>query len=435
MGGTVRGFKFCFLFLLCFTAPALAKSAGLDFELEPGQAYQIDLAKEAQLKGPFLLVAGPSWVSVNAQGMLLLKPEAADVGTHEVKLEVKSGSAWVELKVELEILYFKYGVKVFTAPWCQTCRDLIPELEDELELQFANRDVNFEVYLETDHDLYEAPTQATANAYRKDLGIDAKVIPDVWKWEEYRKHFPKGFQLPAAVVYREGAKEVQAIGPGHFKVSHVLAALKKVSNVTVGDPVSMLWVVDNSGSMNIHQSMLSQISKGLFQKLANTNAAWEMGMVTTDIQDAPVLPLAGNILDGYAPNPSLKFSQAVQVGVAGSGVEKPFDSVKLHLEGNPEFIQRNADLVVVVVTDEEDQSSLSTQGYLQFLARWVGDIRRVRHVNLIASTDNGCGSTGTPWTYAGGRLDEVTKFTQGKSYRLCKLEKELDSFVQSLVKR
>lgn len=154
--------------------------------------------------------------------------------------------------------------------------------------------------------------------------------------------------------------------------------------------VDLLFVIDNSGSMADEQLNLAASVPGFIaamqQELAETEG-YNIGVITTDLYifDVSCGPLSiGNLVtrtggefssnqqcDPYSSglrfmtendNLDNKFNCAARVGVSGDGDERPIEALLTALRPpltdaggcNEGFLREDALLVVVLITDEED---------------------------------------------------------------------------------
>lgn len=159
------------------------------------------------------------------------------------------------------------------------------------------------------------------------------------------------------------------------------------SNAVKSVPVDILWVVDNSGSMDTSQNLLATNVASFINKFAATNFDFRMAVVTTDAyKGMPAYgsdPTMSNFRDGardYYPNdgiddstssgvfvmnpttPNLNsvFQINVLQGIYGGGDERGFQSMEAALLNTSNlamnFPRSEAFLVVIFLTDEEDFS-------------------------------------------------------------------------------
>ncbi len=131
----------------------------------------------------------------------------------------------------------------------------------------------------------------------------------------------------------------------------------------LGGAVDVLFVVDDSNSMGETQAALAANAGLLFVGLTAEGVDWQIGVVTTDMDDpARRGRLVAPILTPADANPAASFAATVQVGTEGSQLERGLASAwsaitpPLTTHDNAGFIRPSARLTVVVVSDEDDCS-------------------------------------------------------------------------------
>lgn len=130
--------------------------------------------------------------------------------------------------------------------------------------------------------------------------------------------------------------------------------------------LDVLWVIDNSGSMNQFQTNLSTNISSFMTAFATTGADYNMAVITTDRYTF------GTILTPTTPNVELQLSNLVITGTYGSGMEKGIEMSYRALSsatsagpgGN--FFRENATLIVIYVSDEQDWSNPGWSNYINF---------------------------------------------------------------------
>lgn len=131
------------------------------------------------------------------------------------------------------------------------------------------------------------------------------------------------------------------------------------------DQVDILWVVDNSNSMQVEQTLLADGFGSFISEIENTGADFHLGVITTDFD--PDDEARGQLLGSPAViTPSddylALFQERALVGLQGSGKEKGLAAAAYALSPimttgvNAGFLRQEANLLVVFVTDEEDCS-------------------------------------------------------------------------------
>lgn len=160
--------------------------------------------------------------------------------------------------------------------------------------------------------------------------------------------------------------------------------------------VDILFVVDDSGSMGSHQRNLST-NLGLFTSAMEKNEFldYHIGVVSTST-DKPQLAgaLQGNpkfVTRETSGGLQALASSIVALGTNGDYIERMFDPVYLALGPtseaiNPGFLRAEAFLVIIFVTDAEDQSDLISgfRAYDALLRSKGGDESRVLGYGVLA---------------------------------------------------
>ncbi len=129
--------------------------------------------------------------------------------------------------------------------------------------------------------------------------------------------------------------------------------------------VDVLWVVDNSASMQAEQQALADNFGHFYEYLDDTGADFHIGVISTDIySDQHRGQLLGStpIISRATPNADAVFAQSVMVGTDGKGDEQGFTAASLALSEplvsgpNAGFVRLDAFLFLIFVSDEDDRS-------------------------------------------------------------------------------
>lgn len=174
-------------------------------------------------------------------------------------------------------------------------------------------------------------------------------------------------------------------------------------------PVDVLFVVDNSGSMEQEQAKLAQNFETFIQYFLNLDLDFQIAVVTTDVEnpdESGKFQGIPAILKPSTANLAAAFTANVNVGTNGSGEERGLEGARLalsepNLSGpNAGFMRENALLAIVVVSDEEDggsENDAPTQPPVDeyvnyFLSLKGGDPARVNLSAIAGDIPNGCSS-------------------------------------------
>ncbi len=151
----------------------------------------------------------------------------------------------------------------------------------------------------------------------------------------------------------------------------------------------VLFTIDDSCSMDVHQTNLANNFSAFISYAQSANVDWQIGVTTTDMDDAFASPFPGipgkadgakGRLLGDANNPKIltpttpdvvnKFRAKVNVGTNGSGIELGLEpslralTPPLSVNENAGLVRPDANLAVVLVTDARDQGGQSASYYV-----------------------------------------------------------------------
>jgi len=145
--------------------------------------------------------------------------------------------------------------------------------------------------------------------------------------------------------------------------------------------VDVLWVVDNSGSMSDELTRIAANFEAFIAKFVELKLDYHIAVVTTDMNDPNDSGrFQGPVITASTPDPITEFTNQVDQGSTGSADEQGFAAVRtaLTLPENSEFLREDAALSVIVVSDEDDSSSIGTSTFVDFLLDLKKDPEMVR---------------------------------------------------------
>jgi hypothetical protein len=138
--------------------------------------------------------------------------------------------------------------------------------------------------------------------------------------------------------------------------------------------VDVLWVVDNSGSMSTEIGELARSFQTFINAIVDLELDFQIGVITTDMDDpAHQGRIVGPLITVDTVNPVAAFTSLTSLGTDGSGSERGFDAAHAALTpplaqgDNAGFLRTDANLAVVVVSDEDDDSSLRAAAFGNWL--------------------------------------------------------------------
>lgn len=240
------------------------------------------------------------------------------------------------------------------------------------------------------------------------------------------------------------------------------------SNKVSSMPIDILWVIDNSGSMETSQNIVAANISSFINKFEQTNFDFRIAMTTTAAYQSSSL-FSGNsswsrFVDGTdatshtgvriitrdTPNIEQVFATNFKQGIAGSADERSFQSLEEALKNQDnramDFPRQGAFLAVIILTDEEDFSWNGTANiqllndgtpnsisdprlnpvsqYVNMLDTLTGvvDGKRNYSVNGIAIFDDACRaqvSTSFTGRRVANRVGQLVDATGGVKASLC----------------
>lgn len=138
--------------------------------------------------------------------------------------------------------------------------------------------------------------------------------------------------------------------------------------------VDVLWVVDNSPSMQEEQQALAKNFGAFFDYLLEVDADFHIGVISTDIYNPDHQGrLLGSepVIDNDTPDAAAAFATNVNVGTEGKGDEQGLACALLALsepllsEANFGFLRDAAYLFLIFVSDEDDHSFGPVEYYVR----------------------------------------------------------------------
>ena len=168
-------------------------------------------------------------------------------------------------------------------------------------------------------------------------------------------------------------------------------------NLSMKSLVDILFVVDDSFSMQSHQENMSR-NTGFFINhfLQNKSLDFHIAITTTNgISEYNYVTSPFSRIVYLGPfnrgTPGFYWSlrNSFKVGLNGSGTESVFFSSKYILENPKEyqnFYRKDAFLVLVFITDAEDQSDISLSEFKNFLIKLKSDPSKILLYGVLAET-------------------------------------------------
>jgi hypothetical protein len=186
----------------------------------------------------------------------------------------------------------------------------------------------------------------------------------------------------------------------------------------------ILWIIDNSGSMNRFQSRLSQNMTSFMSYLtAGGDVDFRMGFITTDRY-----LLVDPFIDSNTINASLVAANAINnIGTQGSGNETGLQeaySALSYFYSSGEFMRHDSTLIMIFVSDEIDHSPLPYNdyilGYINFKPK-----EQIKVYAVIGDYPAGCNSSNGIWNSSadfGEGYYDATQYYGGDWYSICETD-------------
>lgn len=247
-----------------------------------------------------------------------------------------------------------------------------------------------------------------------------------WRWLFWSRSGEQGFD--ALPFRKDGDTHIASID--HFSTGFIGSMEPQTDIIDRMDsqPLDLLLIVDNSCSMYEEQEALLQSAPGFFNEVDALGVDWQLGIVTTDMDNAShqgsLHPIGGvRFLDATVPDPVGKLEATLPIGTSGSVTEKGLAAawtaieVKATTSTNAGFYRDEAHLAMVVISDENDQTPISNADFidwaqtLKHYPEWVS-------FSSIVGPMSGCSTAAEP----GEKYIDVTNAVGGKFRSVCSLD-------------
>lgn len=170
--------------------------------------------------------------------------------------------------------------------------------------------------------------------------------------------------------------------------------------------VDVLFVVDGTGSMGDELAAISDRAGAFVESLDTLGLAWQVGVTTTDPDDAGELQGRPWIITPSTPAPAEALSLILQLGAThappSAGLDAAAVAISPETEVNLGFRRSDAALHVLFLSDDDDQSGavLGVDPVAAFVALLAAESVRTglpaRASAIVGDAPSGCdGSTGT----------------------------------------
>jgi hypothetical protein len=186
-------------------------------------------------------------------------------------------------------------------------------------------------------------------------------------------------------------------------------------------PMDVLWVIDSSATMSEEQELVAVQMGAFVDILVQAQVDVHIGIITADASDGGAL--VGPVLDLDTPDLAETLTAQAQVGISGDRYEKHLESMSLACSAemrsgaNAGMFRPQASLQVIVLTDEDDQSTGAVEGYVDTMLDWK-DEQQVRISAIAGSLPDGCHSQ-LAEAEAAPRLIDAVSYSGGEFESIC----------------
>ena len=196
-----------------------------------------------------------------------------------------------------------------------------------------------------------------------------------------------------------------------------LGVIDTYNQVGEAPPADILFVIDDSASMGEEQLLLQDNFAAFVEVLETTYIDFQLGVVSTDPEADPAL--LGEVLTAETPDLAEAFLEVVSVGTDGSRDEMGLAAALAALNpgNNPGFVRDDANVAVVIFSDEDDHSPDSVDFYTNEIRVTAGDATAAVHA-IVGDLPDGCAS-GVSAADPGERYLRAADATGGLSWSIC----------------
>ena len=191
-----------------------------------------------------------------------------------------------------------------------------------------------------------------------------------------------------------------------------------IQNSSQQAKVDILWVMDNSGSMGDEQEDLAKNFDIFINNFIKKDIDFQMAITTTDgrLRKSGKMIGDANLLNSDAAKENKNkfiddFKQMIKVGVDGSGEEKGLQTSNDFFDNYRGWIRDDAYLVIVYISDEQDQSPDAVIDYVSQYQSLKSSVEKVRAYSIVTKSID----PDKKWESLGTRYEEASLFTGGET--------------------
>lgn len=234
----------------------------------------------------------------------------------------------------------------------------------------------------------------------------------------------EGNQPDEATDQNVGVNENESCDESETSANQFKIVTDEFLQLEQSSKLDILWVIDNSGSMEDEQAALAYNFNNFINEFIRKDIDFNMAITTTDtggnygtrnsLTKRSIAKLRRKSLDNNKEKFLSDFANLIQVGTSGSGKERGLQAVDDFVQkykSHPRFFREDAYFVTVIVTDEDDQSIATPLDYVNSIKSKLHDPTKFKLYSIV----NHSTTTNSQWYVPGHtRYLETTNLVGGK---------------------
>ena len=182
--------------------------------------------------------------------------------------------------------------------------------------------------------------------------------------------------------------------------------------------LDLIFVVDNSGSMNTLQTQMMNNISNITSIFSNANIDYKIGIITTSSSN-----FVGQVITVYSTNPSsLLYNNFSIIGTSGGGTEKGLEKIHQSLTSGQayatNFLREDATLAIIFLSDEKDQSPLNWSFYAYEIQALKRSPTMIKAFPIVGDFPAGCNYNGREIEFGMGYY-EFGNYFYGSNISIC----------------
>lgn len=252
------------------------------------------------------------------------------------------------------------------------------------------------------------------------LGQEEKTAVNYPSMNKIRVNRPRWQAIPALSKPAFALHEclgLMRIDDKNYVLSSQLLNVDPITLRPLSGETDILIVIDNSGSMEQYQNKLAEHAELLWNKIRERGLDFQIAVITSSEEDHGKFVGTTKVITPYTPNGLQVLQANIMVGNMGNGTEQFFGPVRdgLNPMQNPGFLRPTANLELIFLTDEEDQTpNFEPEAFAQYLWTVKGDSNKVFAYGIVPLSTT-CAFN------APVRLTQFISLVKGDFHNICEL--------------